>query len=176
MYFLAAPQDAGLIRTFRLCPDTRRPGRAFVLQPRITCAPCREATPCAPAASSPCPTAGRSASRTPASPLSSVSTIRQSHLPLQSLSCVSSRLGIQSVVDARVRRRIRALFCLPSAESVVPVRPGRSSIFSHQPKRPSLPFVDFPDVVLLFLESASHICPHMRATIILSWVTFKSSV
>lgn len=127
MYFLAAPQAAGLICTFHLCPDTRRPGRAFALQPRTTCAPCREATPCAPAASSPCPTAGRSASRTPALPLSSVSSIRQSRLSLQSLPCVSPRLRIQSVADTRVWRRVRAPFCLPSAESVVPARPGRSS-------------------------------------------------
>nr|XP_030715766.1 E3 ubiquitin-protein ligase CHFR isoform X4 [Globicephala melas] len=41
-------------------------------QPRTTCVPCKEATPYAPAASSPCPTGGRSASGTPASPPSSV--------------------------------------------------------------------------------------------------------
>ncbi|XP_050603729.1 E3 ubiquitin-protein ligase CHFR isoform X9 [Macaca thibetana thibetana] len=63
----------------RLSQEPRRPWGMYPPRPsasrqqsRITCALCKEATPCAPAASSPCPTGERSASRTHVSPLSSV--------------------------------------------------------------------------------------------------------
>lgn len=63
-----------LICSFCMCPDTHTDLNILsILQPRIMCVPCKEATPYAPAASSPCPTGGRSVSRTPASPPSSVS-------------------------------------------------------------------------------------------------------
>lgn len=63
----------GLIHSFCWCPYIVGLNILSVLQLRVTCAPCKEATPYVPAASSPCPTGGQSVSRTPALPPNSVS-------------------------------------------------------------------------------------------------------
>lgn len=79
--------------------------------------PCKEATPYAPAASSPCPTGGRSASGTPASPPSSVSEgVGVRRLPgapphLGAAPVCPSSSGFKSVVDFSVWCEVRAQLC-----------------------------------------------------------------
>lgn len=117
MCFPAAPLDVGLTCSLCLCAGMCRLNILSLLQPRITCVPCKEAMPYAPAASSPCLTGGQNVSRTPASPPSSVSKgVRVRCLPEQpphhgACPVDPSRLRFQNGVDWEVKTWLCFLIC-----------------------------------------------------------------